>query len=112
MSGDGNGDGGIDLSDAVYLLDFLFQGGPAPLPACPAAPLPGPSELCPTFACSGDLLCLRFWQLRIILCTSRCETEADCEGYGPDPCCVVPGPQTLDGYCVSRDWFPDVCKDF
>ena len=34
--GDVNGDNGLDLSDAIYLLTHLFQGGPAPL-ACPAA---------------------------------------------------------------------------
>jgi hypothetical protein len=33
-NGDVNGDNGLDLSDAIYLLTFLFQGGPAPLP-CP-----------------------------------------------------------------------------
>src|SRR5262245_54348380 len=29
-SGDVNGSGVIDLSDAIYLLDWLFTGGPAP----------------------------------------------------------------------------------
>ena len=28
-NGDVNGDNGLDLSDAIYLLSFLFQGGPA-----------------------------------------------------------------------------------
>jgi hypothetical protein len=35
--GDTNADGRIDLSDPVYALSFLFQGGaapPAPFPAC------------------------------------------------------------------------------
>jgi hypothetical protein len=35
-NGDVNGDGARDLSDAVYILTFLFQGGPEPLP-CPGA---------------------------------------------------------------------------
>jgi len=35
-NGDVNGDGGLDLSDAIYLLTHLFQGGPAPEP-CPGA---------------------------------------------------------------------------
>jgi hypothetical protein len=35
-NGDVNGDNGLDLSDAVYILAFLFQGGDAPLP-CPGA---------------------------------------------------------------------------
>ncbi len=30
QSGDVNGDGAIDISDPVYMLQFLFQGGPAP----------------------------------------------------------------------------------
>jgi len=33
-NGDVNGDNGLDLSDAIYLLSFLFQGGPEPKP-CP-----------------------------------------------------------------------------
>ena len=28
--GDANNDGGIDISDAVYLIQFIFAGGPAP----------------------------------------------------------------------------------
>jgi hypothetical protein len=38
-NGDTNGDGGTDLSDAVYLLAWLFQGGSVPLQFCiPAGP--------------------------------------------------------------------------
>ena len=33
-NGDVNGDNGLDLSDAIYLLGHLFQGGPPPEP-CP-----------------------------------------------------------------------------
>jgi len=37
-NGDVNGDGSIDVSDAVRLLDGLFQGGPPPVPIeCPSA---------------------------------------------------------------------------
>jgi len=35
-NGDTNGDLSMDRSDAIYILAFLFQGGPAPEP-CPAA---------------------------------------------------------------------------
>ena len=43
---DCNEDGGIDLSDAIYKLAFLFQGGPSPvqgsgcidIPDCPPHP--------------------------------------------------------------------------
>ena len=34
-NGDVNGDGGHDLSDAVYLLNWLFLGGPEPVPLLP-----------------------------------------------------------------------------
>ncbi len=34
--GDVNGDGTVDLSDAVYLLNWKFGGGPAPI--CPESP--------------------------------------------------------------------------
>jgi hypothetical protein len=35
-NGDANGDGRIDISDAVYTLSWLFTGGPAPVPIeCP-----------------------------------------------------------------------------
>jgi predicted secreted hydrolase len=30
--GDANGDGTIDISDAVYLIAYIFSGGPAPIP--------------------------------------------------------------------------------
>ena len=40
-NGEVNGDGGIDLSDAIYSLAFFFQGGPAPVPFCVAA---GPKQ--------------------------------------------------------------------
>jgi hypothetical protein len=32
LVGDANGDGGIDISDAVYLISYIFSGGPAPHP--------------------------------------------------------------------------------
>jgi hypothetical protein len=32
LRGDANGDGQINLSDAIYLLNYLFRGGPAPDP--------------------------------------------------------------------------------
>jgi M6 family metalloprotease-like protein len=42
ISGDVNDSGSLDISDAVYLLDYLFQGGPAPKPVdCPHDPNEG-----------------------------------------------------------------------
>jgi len=40
-NGDVNGDSTIDLSDVIYLLRYLFSGGPAPVPLRPkGGPLP------------------------------------------------------------------------
>ena len=30
--GDVNGDGSIDIADLVYVVDYMFMSGPAPLP--------------------------------------------------------------------------------
>ncbi len=30
--GDADGSGGIDIDDAVYLINYIFQGGPSPVP--------------------------------------------------------------------------------
>src|SRR5688572_24490771 len=36
---DSNGDGTRDLSDGVYIFNFLFSGGPALVPFCPGIEL-------------------------------------------------------------------------
>ncbi len=33
LRGDANGDGVVDLGDAIYLLNYLYKGGPAPNPS-------------------------------------------------------------------------------
>ena len=47
-SGDVNGDGVVNIADAITLLDFLFGAGPAPVacagPSCPACDL-SPAEV-------------------------------------------------------------------
>jgi hypothetical protein len=50
-NGDVNGNGGIDISDASYLLNWLFLGGPDPVP-CPGS-LPDTGQTA-CFVCSGD----------------------------------------------------------
>ena len=40
--GDVNGDGALDLADPIHLLQYLFQGGPAPI-ACRASGDPYPT---------------------------------------------------------------------
>jgi len=42
-NGDTNGDGGTNLSDAIFLVAFLFQGGPGAVPFCVA---PGTGQDC------------------------------------------------------------------
>jgi len=87
-NGDVNGDGGIDLSDAVYTLAFLFQGGPAPLPC------PGGGGDCSE--CEAELLVCRGGVQEICDdgddndgdCAIDC-ADSDCIG-GPD-CPVVAG---------------------
>jgi hypothetical protein len=32
--GDANGDGGINLGDCVYIINYAFKGCPAPDPVC------------------------------------------------------------------------------
>ncbi|MFQ6002745.1 MAG: dockerin type I repeat-containing protein [Candidatus Zixiibacteriota bacterium] len=34
ICGDCNGDGGINSADVVYLINYLFIGGPPPVPLC------------------------------------------------------------------------------
>jgi hypothetical protein len=61
---DSNGDGGVDISDMVYVLSYLFSGGPAPADwvdgsgdgvADPTCKLPGAGDDCAAGhdACSG-----------------------------------------------------------
>ncbi len=34
LCGDANGTGAINISDAVYVINYIFGGGPAPNPIC------------------------------------------------------------------------------
>ncbi len=36
--GDANGDGGVDIADVVYLINYIFAGGPAPVTATAGDP--------------------------------------------------------------------------
>jgi len=59
-SGDTNGDGGIDIGDAVWLLNFLFSGGRPPAEIeCPTSPADGIDEL---HASLSEQLLARFRQ--------------------------------------------------
>ena len=43
---DVNGDAGINLSDAVYMLTYLFQGGPAPVGGTGCKRIEGCENVC------------------------------------------------------------------
>ena len=44
--GDGNGDSVVDIADPIYVLSFLFTGGPPPPPPFPSVgPDPTPDSL-------------------------------------------------------------------
>ncbi len=46
VSRDSNGDERVDLADAVFLLDYLFLGGPPPVRGVTCWPIPGCSNVC------------------------------------------------------------------
>ena len=74
-NGDVNGDEALDLSDAIFLLAYLFQGGPAPLPCL------GGGGDCTVFeaeleTCQANLLdCLNAEQED---CTDGIDNDLDC----------------------------------
>jgi len=41
INGDVNGDGKLDVSDGIYIINYVFRGGPLPVPiTCPPSGLP------------------------------------------------------------------------
>ena len=44
---DANGDGGLDITDAVSVLNFLFLSGPLPARGIQCLPMVGCREVCP-----------------------------------------------------------------
>jgi hypothetical protein len=83
-NGDANGDGNIDVADAVVILSYLFASGPQPSPIAPACNSPG-------LPATGQTLCY-----------DDLGNAIDCAGTEP------PG---QDGRyragCPSRDRFSD-----
>ena len=52
---DFNGDGGVDVTNAVYLLSFLFSGGPPPAPPWPNCGLPTANDV--SVGCDLEFSC-------------------------------------------------------
>ncbi len=76
-NGDANGDGGVDISDAVYLLNALFLGGPQPIPVATTSKIVTRTLGLPD---SGQLRCY-----------DSASNESDCRG----------NPQGQDGFYVT-----------
>jgi hypothetical protein len=104
-NGDVNGDDTIDLSDAIYLLAFLFQGGPEP-------------EACPGSGSGGGLDVDNIGRLTSTLTTSflhiDCFEEGLPDDWSKEDCAVVTCPGQ-DGFyeaegshsCQGKDRFID-----
>jgi len=88
-NGDVNGDNGLDLSDAIYLLTHLFQGGDPPVP-CPGG---------------GD--CTQF---EANLATCQAALEA-CNGATPEVCSGFGLGIDEDFDCLTDCQDPDCATD-
>ena len=80
-NGDTNGDGTIDLSDAVYLLAWLFRDGPAPVPCPGGLGLPATGQT---------------------TCYSSLGVEVECFSFCPLPCPLF-GPNDAGRFVVNAD---------
>jgi hypothetical protein len=67
---------------------------------------PGPGETCGQVpdVCAPGLECWLLLQSGQFLCTQPCSDATMCAAYGSDPCCVLPGPQTLETVCVPGQY--------
>jgi hypothetical protein len=95
-NGDVNGDGEINLSDAVYLLTALFLGGPAPVPCRPPAGLP------PT----GQWACYQRDGTEVPCANATCPGQ---DGFYAAGCAAVPrfvdnADGTVTDTCTGLQW--------
>jgi hypothetical protein len=97
-NGDVNGDDALDLSDAIYLLTHLFQGGPAPI-ACPVL---GSPEVCDNNVdddLDGNTDCDDL---------EDCETDFSC--LEPGDASLLPDTSVTDCYDAAGNIDPE-CDD-
>lgn len=50
VPGDVNGDGRMNIGDAIYILNYVFASGPEPVPCEPCPQCPGCDSCCPMLA--------------------------------------------------------------
>lgn len=98
-----------------------IDAGAAPVDAAPpppdaappdAAPIPGPGEKCEDFeTCAPGLVC---WQVAdadwFPYCLRPCAGPEECDGFGPNPCCMAPGPQLIETYCIPDAILNNGCQ--
>lgn len=105
-NGDLNGDGTINISDAVYLLDHLFRGGPALMPIeCP--PVGGLPD-------TGQSKCYGFVDIQRWI-EVACDDPVACPGQDstyttgcpPDGRFVDNGDGTVSDTCTGLMWQKD-----
>jgi hypothetical protein len=92
-NGDVNGDGKIDISDAVYLLSWLFQGGGAPVEIDCGPPSPPPTAAKVRFfndrRCNNQPTTATLTLCGVTLTDVSDGSESSCEGVETTQGCVV-----------------------
>ena len=102
------------LRDTALRDTALPDATPMDVAASDAFVPPGPGELCPPLPCADGLECLMIFDddLREIgfFCIEPCAPDTPCpDAYGPGACCIAPGPQLFQPYCVPRELFGAEC---
>ncbi|NMC44460.1 MAG: hypothetical protein GYA46_11130 [candidate division Zixibacteria bacterium] len=95
--GDANGDGVINVGDAVYTINYIFRGGPAPLPNCCFECTSGQTRPC----YSGPPV-----TEGVGLCHAGTQTCVD-GAWGPCEGEVVPSVEVCDGQDNDCDGIDD-----
>lgn len=97
-----------DAAIADAALPDADASEPADAAPVDAAPLPKAGEPCAGGAtpCAPGLQCWLLQTSQVYLCTKSCTAAAQCTdpGYGSDPCCTMPGFQTLETVCIGAGY--------